>query len=133
MDLQKKKRKASRRDRGKRGEKLAIKHLISKGYEILDKNFESRYGEIDIIALDNSGKDKIKTLVFIEVKARWSRSHGSPIESITPWKLKRLVKTGQYYCSLNPKLPDSLRVDAVLIDFTKQKDKRIEIIKNITQ
>ncbi|MBU1850225.1 MAG: YraN family protein, partial [Nanoarchaeota archaeon] len=46
------------------------------------RNFKKRYGEIDIIAQSGS------TLVFIEVKTRWSRKFGLPEEAVTPWKLK---------------------------------------------
>ncbi len=116
-----------RKSLGNLGENLALKHLHKQGYKILEKNFRSKLGEIDIVALDS------KTLVFIEVKTRWSKKFGSPEEAITPWKIKRIIKAGQYYKIHHPELPDSLRLDAVVIDLTPQgKLERIEVIKNLT-
>lgn len=95
---------------GRQGEELAVNFLKKQGYQILERNFKKRYGEIDIIALD---KD---TLVFIEVKTRFSEEYGSPEESVTPWKLKQIAKTGQFYKLLHPELPDSLRIDVIAVD-----------------
>ena len=112
---------------GNLGENLALKHLKSKGYRILTRNFRSKFGEIDIIAIHEND------LVFIEVKTRWSQSFGPPEEAITPWKIRRMIKAGQYFQMLHPNLPESLRLDAVAIDLDAQgKLQRIEIIKNLT-
>lgn len=112
---------------GNLGENLALKHLKSKAYRILARNFRSKFGEIDIIAIHEND------LVFIEVKTRWSQSFGPPEEAITPWKIRRIIKTGQYFKLLHPELPDSLRLDAVVIDLDNQgRLERIEIIKNCT-
>lgn len=112
---------------GNLGESLALKHLRNKGYKILKRNFRSKFGEIDIIALE--GND----LVFVEVKTRWSQSFGSPEEAITPWKIKKIIKAGEYLKLLHPELPDSLRLDAVVIDLNSEgKLERVEIIRNIT-
>jgi len=112
---------------GKLGESLAVKHLRNKGYKILGRNFRSKFGEIDIIAIHEND------LVFIEVKTRWSQSFGPPEEAITPWKIRRMIKAGQYFQMLHPNPPESLRLDAVAIDLDAQgKLQRIEIIKNLT-
>ena len=112
---------------GNLGENLALKHLKSKGYRILTRNFSSKFGEIDIIAIHEND------LVFIEVKTRFSQAFGPPEEAITPWKIRRIIKTGQYFKLLHPELPDSLRLDAVVIDLTPEgKLERVEILKNIT-
>lgn len=116
-----------RKSLGNLGENLALKHLKNSGYKILDRNFRSKLGEIDVVALDGD------SLVFVEVKTRWSKNYGLPEEAITPWKIRRIIKTGQYYRLLHPELPDSLRLDAVVIDLSPQgKLERIEIIKNLT-
>ena len=68
--------------KGKYGEELAAEFLIKSGYKIIDKNYKfSRYGEIDIIALE---KD---TLCFIEVKTRTNNNFGSGLEAVTKEKL----------------------------------------------
>jgi putative endonuclease len=115
----------STRDLGSTGERLAIKLLKKKGYKVLEKNFRSKFGEIDIVGLD---KD---TLVFIEVKTRWTREYGPPEEAVTPRKIRSIIKTGQYYKLLHPEQPEALRIDVVTIDFFK-KNGETRLIKNVT-
>ena len=88
---------------------MAAAYLQKKGYKIIEQNFRKNYGEVDIIAVYND------TLVFIEVKTRTSNQFGEPIESITYWKLKSLIKTAQFYKASHPRLPDSLRIDAISV------------------
>lgn len=91
------------------GEDTAATYLLKHGYKIIERNFRKGYGEIDIISIkDNS-------LVFVEVKTRTSAEFGSPLEAITPWKIKTLVKTAQLYKLLNPNLPDLMRIDAIAV------------------
>jgi putative endonuclease len=114
---------------GKKGEDLATEYLKKQGYKIIERNFKGRYGEIDIIALDHSTKPE--TLVFIEVKTRSSNQFGSPLEAITPWKLKAVTRTAEYYKLTHSNLPDRMRIDAVGIDLTKQNN-QIELVNNIS-
>lgn len=116
----------------KRGEELATDYLQKHGYKIIDRNFRKGYGEIDIVAIENSG-DSEKTLVFIEVKTRTSNQFGSPLEAIGYWKLKTIVKTAQFYKLTHPGLPDGLRIDAISI-ILKQNSvlQDLQHIKNIS-
>lgn len=117
----------STRTLGSRAEDLACKYLTRLGYKILKRNFLIRGGEIDIIARDK------EDLVFIEVKARWSHKFGEPIESITPWKIKALLKTAQFYIVKNSWGDRPYRIDVLGIDYTDSKEKpEIELIKNAT-
>ena len=112
---------------GRLGEELAVKQLKNNGYRILEQNFRSKFGEIDIIAQDADD------LVFIEVKTRWSKSFGPPEEAITSWKIRRIIKAGEYYKLLHPETPEALRIDAVAVDLSSEgKIERVEILKNIT-
>jgi len=108
------------------GEDKACELLRKLGYKIIERNFRKGYGEIDIIALHKN------TLVFVEVKTRTSNSFGSPLESITPWKLKSLIKTAQYYKMTHRNLPESLRIDAVSVILNGNEVQNIELIKNIS-
>jgi putative endonuclease len=72
------------RELGQLGEELAASFLINKGWSILDRNWRSRLGELDLIALDGVN------LVVIEVKTRRSTRYGIPIEAITDTKARRL-------------------------------------------
>lgn len=76
---------------GKKGEDLAIKFLKENGYEILNRNLTTPFGEVDIIAKDSS------TIVFIEVKTRSSNSFGEPFESVNHSKQERLKKIALFY------------------------------------
>ncbi len=92
-----------------KGEDLACEFLKKKGYKIIERNFRKGYGEIDIVCLKNN------TLIFVEVKTRTSTSYGTPIEAISYYKLKSLIKTAEFYAHLHPELPSTLRVDAVAV------------------
>lgn len=110
-----------------RGEDLATDFLKEKGYKIIERNFRKGYGEIDIIAIQG------RTLVFVEVKTRTGNQFGTPLEAITYFKLRTLVKTAEFYKVLNPKLPDALRIDAVSILLDNLGNvSNIEHIENIT-
>jgi putative endonuclease len=101
----------SKRFYGNLGEEFALKLLFNKGYKIVSRNYHSRFGEIDIIALD---KD---TLVFVEVKTRWSERYGKPEESVTATKLNKIRLTGEYFSLTHPDLPRKVRIDVVSLEF----------------
>jgi len=92
---------------GKLGEDFACSFLKKKGFRILERNFRKRYGELDIVALYG------KILVFVEVKTRVGYEFGTPEEAVTPWKLREVVRMAQFYKSLHPELPESLRIDVI--------------------
>lgn len=110
---------------GANGEEIAKNYLIKKGYQILTQNYHSRFGEIDIIAKDRD------CFVFVEVKTRSNASFGTPLEAITVFKLRKLIKTSQFY--LNQfKLGDvCYRFDAVEVKFLNG-EMIIGHVKNIT-
>ncbi|MFA6295746.1 MAG: YraN family protein [Patescibacteria group bacterium] len=94
---------------GDLGEKLACDHLKKLNYIILDKNYHSRFGEIDIIAKDKN------TIVFVEVKTRTNLYFGQPQEAVDFFKLKKMAKTIYNYISLN-NIRDAIRIDVVAIE-----------------
>ncbi len=117
---------------GKRGEDAACVFLQKKGYIIIERNFRIRNGEIDIIALDKTTKSE--TLVFVEVKTRESNAFGTPLEAINYYKLKFLIRTATFYSMTHPKLPQSLRIDAISVLLGAREELyEIEHIKNISQ
>jgi len=91
---------------GKEGEKLAVDYLVSNGYEILEKNFRTPFGEIDIIARD---KDFI---VIIEVKRRMSDRFGEPQLAVNFKKQEKLKKLALYYIH---KLKKNIQYDSMLL------------------
>jgi len=82
-------------DLGKAGEEVALKYLKRKKFKIIKKGFRLYKGEIDVIAYDR------KTLVFIEVKTRRSRSFGLPEESVTTAKQRQIKKIAQGFMAFN--------------------------------
>lgn len=94
---------------GKYGEDLAVEFLENLGYEIIEKNFMCKIGEIDIIAKD---RDEI---VFIEVKTRNTLLYGNPIEAVDKRKRKHIYKTAEYYLLINDLLDSYVRIDIIEI------------------
>ncbi len=113
------------------GENKACEYLKKLGFKIIDRNYRKSYGEIDIIAIEETKKDG-KVLVFIEVKTRTSNQFGTPLEGITYWKLKSLIKTAQFYKMTHHNLPESLRIDAIAVILNGQEVQSIELTKNIS-
>ncbi len=84
-------RKKKINSRGVRGEDLAVKYLETHGYRILDRNYTTDIGEVDIFATDE------KTLVAVEVKSRLSLEYGTPAEAVGHEKVKKISQvTAQY-------------------------------------
>jgi putative endonuclease len=100
----------TRRETGILGEKLAADFLREKGYAIHTTNYRCAEGEIDIIA------EQGDCLVFVEVRARKSRAYGSPEESITPAKMKKLREVASRYLQDRDRLPAAWRIDVVAIE-----------------
>ncbi|PAF42571.1 YraN family protein [Helicobacter sp. 11S03491-1] len=105
------------RKKGFEAEEFACAYLKNTGFEIIERNFFSKYGEIDIIALKN------KILHFIEVK---SGQNFEPIYAITPKKILKITKTIRYFL-LQYDPQTSYCIDALII-----KGDEIDLIENIT-
>lgn len=113
MSLQKnnpQKQKSLNKTKGSFGEQIASSYLAKKGYQIIERNATSRWGEIDIIAKRPEG-----IIVFVEVKCKTGLRYGKPYESVTFGKLKRLSKTIQFYVLKNHLLHSKLAIEIVSI------------------
>lgn len=116
---------------GEKGELEAVQYLRKHGYEIIERNYRLRNGEIDIIAIDET--EKPHTLVFIEVKTRFSDEYGDPLEAITYYKLQALQRTAIFYQTKHPRLPQLMRLDAVAVTLDHQYNLiEIRLVKNIS-
>lgn len=115
----------------KLGEDKACEYLKNLSFKILERNFRKGYGEIDIVCLENTKDGPV--LVFVEVKTRTSNQFGDPLEAITYWKLKSLIKTAQYYKMTHRNLPEALRIDAVSVILNEDKVGNIELTRNISE
>ena len=111
---------------GKAGEEAAVQYLCQQGYQILERNYRCRFGEIDLIARDG------RTLAFIEVKTRRSQKFGPAAAAVTLAKQRHLVKASQVYLIQQRKAYEFCRFDVVTIELEAQKP-RIELIKDAFQ
>lgn len=108
---------------GLKSEAEAVHHLKKNGYRILEQNYRTRLGEIDIIAREG------KTLVFVEVKARRTVHFGSPKWAITPQKQRKMSKVALWYLKATNQTREKARFDVVTIG-PEDGARHIEIIKN---
>jgi putative endonuclease len=102
-----------RRGLGRRGEDLAAQHLAAAGYEILERNWRTREGEIDLVIRDGD------TLAIVEVRTRRGRALGTPEESITPAKQARLIELAEAYVQASD-WPGLWRIDVVAIEMDRR-------------
>lgn len=118
----------TRRDTGRLGEKLAQDFLNRRGYEIIETNYRTRDGEVDVIARH---KD---TLVFIEVRAKKGLNFGTPEESITETKMAKLRLVAEHYRQTHTDLPAAWRIDVVAVMLDKDgRVRRINLIENAVE
>ena len=117
-------KKDGRKRLGAWGESVAAHHLEAKGYEIVQRNWRCRLGEIDLIA--QAGTE----MVFIEVKTRRGRAMGSPEEGLTRKKGLKLFELAQTYLAEHD-LDADWRVDLVAVELDRSgKLLRCEHIPN---
>jgi putative endonuclease len=100
----------ARQELGRLGETLAADHLVKRGFRILERNYRSRWGELDIIAFDG------RTIAFCEVKTR--RAHPdarTPLESVHPRKRAQVRKMAASWLAERTERPyaENLRFDAI--------------------
>lgn len=100
---------------GRWGESQAAFYLESRGYTIVERNFHTPYGEIDLVAC------KQNTIVFVEVKTRSSSSYGMPEESITPVKAAHLLDAARFYIEDHPSAECIWRIDVIAIQRTSSE------------
>jgi len=98
---------------GKACEKEAVRYLQEKGYKVIEENYKTRLGEIDIIASDKS------TTCFIEVKSRSSLDFGRPKEAISKNKQHKISQSALIYLKAHNLLDKSARFDVIEIIFDK--------------
>lgn len=109
----------SKREEGTLGEEQAAKTLKREGYRIIETNFRTRFGEIDIIAEEKG------CLVFVEVKKRNTDTFGDPFHAINARKRQHMIKSALFYMKRHNCFNRPVRFDVVGIE----KD-RVTIIRN---
>jgi len=87
---------------------MAVKYLLSQGYTVEARNFRTRYGEIDIVAVAPDG-----TLVFVEVKAATSAGCGNPLFRVTPAKQRTIAGMAKRYMYDRKLIGRACRMDVI--------------------
>ena len=109
---------------GKEGEDYCAKKLQENGYEILERNFSCRQGEVDIIA-----KDSKNEYVFIEVKTRSNLKFGKPQDAVNRRKKKHIKLVAEYYIYIKQLYNKNIRFDVMEV-YKNGKEYIVNQIKN---
>lgn len=112
---------------GKLGEQEAVKLLQVQGYKIIERNFRTNLGEIDIIAQDND------TICFVEVRTKTSPEEGHPLESISPHKCRKLIQSAWCYAKEKNLCDANLRFDVVAVVPETEGQYKVELFKNVLE
>lgn len=101
---------------GKYGEDMACDYLKHNEYYILERNFNCKQGEIDIVAYDNKSNE----IVFIEVKTRTNFNYGFPSEAVNKLKQKHILNCVKYYLYCKRLEDRFIRIDVIEIVLSKK-------------
>jgi putative endonuclease len=110
---------------GEKGEDLAVMFLVKRGFRVIERNFTTRYGEIDVIAR------KSGILHFIEVKTL--RFTGNPAQNVTRTKLRRMIKTiAEYFAEKRVSRGTRWQIDVILVVLREgSQPTKIEFLTNV--
>jgi putative endonuclease len=111
---------------GRLAEELSAHYLRLKGYRLRERNWRSRFGEIDLVA------EKGDLLVFVEVKARRGREKGGPEEALTPQKREKLLTLARHYLSLYKGRARRVRFDLLAWDLSGPRP-RLRHLKGVIE
>ena len=103
------------------GEELAVRFLEEKGYKVISTKYRCAYGEVDIVAMDG------EELVFVEVRTRSPGNFGTPEESVSAHKLRRLMATCQDYLQKSGQENVEWRVDLISVRLGKGRSKNPKV------
>lgn len=107
--------------KGKTGEDIAVNYLKNLGYEIIERNFRTEVGEIDIIAASEG------YLIFLEVKMRKDTALGYPAEAVNALKIKKITQVASQYINKYNLFDIDVRFDVIEVFF---EEKKVNHIKN---
>ena len=111
-------------EKGKLGEEIALKYILSKGGNVIEKNYRTKMGEVDLIAKLNG------ELVFVEVKTRTNTLYGKPVEAVNEPKQKHLISTAKYYLYSKHLENEFVRLDVIEV-YLRENSYKINHIKQI--
>jgi len=118
---------AAKDDLGRAGEDRAARHLVQRGFEILDRNWRAPGGELDLVAARGA------ELVVVEVKTRRGDGYGDPLEAVDARKRSRLWRLALQWLSAHPDEARgrTLRIDAIGITGRDPGTARLEHLEDV--
>jgi putative endonuclease len=117
----------SRAEIGALGERLAVDHLTSIGLRVLTRNWRCRYGELDVIAAD----DTARTVVFVEVKTRTSDQFGGVSQAVTPMKVRRLRRLAALWLAAQRGSWATVRIDVIGVRIGRTRAPEITHLRGV--
>ena len=117
----------SRAEIGALGEQLAVDHLRGLGWEILDRNWRCRYGELDVVA----AAEDARTVVFVEVKTRTSEQFGGALAAVTPPKLRRLRRLAGLWLADRDGSWAQVRIDVIAVRVGRTRTPEITHLQGV--
>lgn len=115
---------AAKDELGQRGERIAERHLLARGWTLLDRNWRCAQGEIDLVLRDGD------ETVFVEVKTRSSTAFGHPLEAISHAKLARLRRLASIWAEAHPGT-GRIRIDAVAVVAPRRAPATVEHLERV--
>lgn len=115
-----------RRRTGRLGEEHAAGLMQARGGVVISRNWRCRAGELDLVVLDAAGR-----LRFVEVRARTGTGFGTPAESVTPDKQRRLRRLAAHWLSENPGRWRQVCFDVVGVDLADPTRPRLELFEDV--
>ena len=112
---------------GAMGEALAIDHLTKMGLRIVNRNWRCRYGELDVIAVD----DAMRTLVFVEVKTRTGDGYGGLAHAVTPRKVRRLRRLAGLWLAGQDGHWAAIRIDVIGVRVGRRRTPEITHLRGV--
>jgi putative endonuclease len=117
----------SRQEVGRSGEDLAVTYLEQRGWQVLDRNWFGRGGELDVVALDVA----CDTVVGVEVKTRRSTAFGRAAEAVTPVKLRRMRSLVAQWLDAHDLRCDGVRLDVIAIEHLRGAPPHLEHLRGV--
>lgn len=109
---------------GRLGERIACRYLMRRGFDILARRYEGRFGEIDIIAFDG------EVIAFVEVKTRSTRDYGDPAEFVHWEKQQNLRRTAEQFIARYDLGEHSYRFDIVSVLAPGTEDQEVALYRD---
>ena len=116
---------AQRNAMGAYGEDLAARHLVGEGMVVLDRNWRCPEGELDLVLRDG------RVVVVCEVKTRRDAAFGTPLEAVTPAKLRRLRRLAARWLREHQAATRDVRLDLVGIYLSLPADRRVDHVRGV--